>query len=315
VTIFFASDIHGSELCWRKFVNAAGFYGADLLLLGGDFTGKLVIPVVTQPGGGYRARFMGKVHELEVTDLASFESRVSDMGFYPTRVSPDELADLEARPEAVTSLFESLMKERLVRWIEWARHRLAGTPVTILTAPANDDPFSIDQVIADQGGETFRNVEGAVVEICPGHEMISSGWTNPTPWETPREFPEEEIAAHIDVMASKLADPATAIFNLHPPPFASQLDTAPQLDSNLRVVTSGGAAVMVPVGSTAVREAIERYQPLLSLHGHIHESAGRVLIGRTTAINPGSEYGEGILRGALVTIGRGRIQRYQATTG
>jgi Icc-related predicted phosphoesterase len=76
-----------------------------------------------------------------------------------------------------------------------------------------------------------------------------------------------------------------------------------------------GGEVTGPVGSTAVRAAIEEHQPLLSLHGHIHESGGAVRIGRTLAINAGSEYGEGVLRGVLVTVGGGKVLRYQATTG
>ena len=37
-TIFFSSDVHGSEKCWMKFVNAAKFYGAQALVMGGDIT-------------------------------------------------------------------------------------------------------------------------------------------------------------------------------------------------------------------------------------------------------------------------------------
>ncbi len=315
VTLFFASDLHGSDVCWRKFVSAAKFYGADTLILGGDFTGKLVIPIVDQGGGRSHAHFLGKDHVLDDDRLPEFEKRVSDAGFYPVEMGPDRFGELESDADGITAIFQELMTARLIEWITLARERLAGTEVRVLTAPANDDPYFIDDVIESYGGDLFLNVENEVVEIAPGHEMISSGYTNRTPWDTPREFDEIEIKAHIDQMVKRLSDVESAVFNLHPPPFGTKLDPAPKLTRDLEVVTSTGATVMEHVGSTAVLAAIKEHQPLVSLHGHIHESAGHVRIGRTTAINPGSEYGEGILKGALVRIGNGRIQSYQATSG
>jgi Icc-related predicted phosphoesterase len=314
VTVFFATDIHGSEVCWRKFVAAAEFYQADLLILGGDFTGKLVIPIVGDDGR-YRARFMGKDHQLAEGDLPAFMRRVADAGFYATPMEPDRSAELEADPDQVDRLFQDEMTRRLVDWIEYARSKLTGSGIRILTAPANDDPYFIDEVIDTHGGDLFVNVENEVVEIVPGHEMISTGYTNRTPWKTPREYDEDLILEHIDDMAVRLSIPEAAIFNLHPPPHGTKLDLAPKLNERLEVVTSAGATVMEHVGSKAVHDAIGRHQPLLSLHGHIHESAGRDRLGRTTAINPGSEYGEGVLKGALIRIGGGRIHSYQATSG
>lgn len=313
-TLFFATDIHGSEVCWRKFVAAARFYHADLLILGGDFTGKLVIPIVPR-GKGFRARFMGKDHELGEGDLPAFERRVADAGFYATHVDPDRFAELQADQAKVDDLFQRLMTERLLNWITFARSKLTGSGVRILTAPANDDPYFVDDVIAESGGELLVNVENEVVELAPGHEMISTGYTNRTPWNTPREFDEDVIGEHIDQMAERLSSLQGAVFNLHPPPLGTKLDLAPKLNQNLEVVTSSGATVMEHVGSKAVYNAIERHQPLLSFHGHIHESAGSDRIGRSTAINPGSEYGEAVLKGALIRIGGGRIHSYQATSG
>jgi Icc-related predicted phosphoesterase len=315
MTLFFATDLHGSEICWRKFVASAGFYGADVLVLGGDFTGKLVIPIVRTGPHRFRARFLGKDHDLEEADLPAFERRVADSGFYPVQVDPDRMVDLERDRGLVDVLFEELMTARLISWIEAAKAKLDGTGVRILTAPANDDPFFIDEVIAERGGDTFVNVENEVIEVAPGHEMISTGYTNRTPWNTPREYDEDVIAYHIDQMVGRVDRVETAIFNIHPPPKGTKLDPAPRLNERLEVVTSTGAAVMDHVGSQAVLDALERHQPLLSLHGHIHESAGQDQIGRTVAINPGSEYGEGVLKGALVRVGGGRIHSYQATSG
>lgn len=314
-TLFFATDLHGSEVCWRKFVAAADFYGADVLILGGDFTGKLVIPVVSQGGDRHTASFMGKDYDLAEDELAGFFRRVADSGFYPVEMEPDRFAEVRSSADLIDDLFEELMVERLVSWIEYANERLSESDVRIYTAPANDDPYYIDDVIAEHGGDRFLNVEDKVVTIAPGHEMISTGYTNRTPWQTPREFDEDTIEAHIDQMVERVENVETAIFNLHPPPYGTALDPAPRLDDDLRVVTSSGATVMDHVGSKAVLSIIERHQPLLSLHGHIHESAGRVQIGRTTAINPGSEYGEGVLKGAVVRVGGGQIHSFQATSG
>lgn len=314
VTLFFASDLHGSEVCWRKFVAAVDFYGADVLILGGDFTGKLVIPIVGVDNQ-FTARFLGKKHNLSELDLPAFTRRVSDSGFYPVQVDQDRFEELEANPAEVDKLFQALMTDRLVEWIGLARHKLAKSGVRIYTAPANDDPFFVDDVISEHGGDVLVNVEDEVIEVAPGHEMISTGYTNRTPWDTPREFDEPEIESHIDQMVERVQNVETAIFNLHPPPYGTKLDVAPKLTPDLEVVTSAGATVMENVGSTAVLDILKRHQPLLSLHGHIHEAAGQEKIGRTIAINPGSEYGEGILKGALVRVGGGRIHSYQATSG
>ena len=168
-------------------------------------------------------------------------------------------------------------------------------------------------MIAENGGEVFVNVEGEVVEIAPGHELMSTGCTNETPWHTPREYPEEVIAAHIKEMAAGLAKrpgPCSTSMSRR----TTRSSTWPPCSARTSRSTSVGGEVS-PVGSTAVRQAIEEHQPLLCLHGHIHESPGSVRIGRTLAINPGSEYGEGVLRGVLITVGGGKILRRQATTG
>lgn len=315
VTLFFATDLHGSEICFRKFVNAAAFYSADLLVLGGDLTGKLVVPVVHGGDGRWRARLHGRVEELHPDALDEFEARVRNQGHYPKRMSEEEVAHYADDPQALDGLFTEQMHATLVRWIEHARHKLAGSGVTIVTTPGNDDPFSIDEVIREHGGDVFRLLEGEIVEVAPGHEMINTGYTNATPWNTHREYPEGDIARHLADMATRLDRPEHAIFNIHVPPYDSKLDTAPLLSDDLAVRTSMGAQMTGPVGSTAVRQALEEHQPLLSLHGHIHESGGTARIGRTMAVNAGSEYGEGVLRGVLVTVGGGKVHRHQPTTG
>jgi Icc-related predicted phosphoesterase len=311
-TIFFATDLHGSEVCFRKFVAAARFYGAQLLVLGGDVTGKLVVPIVRRPDG----RWWSEERLLEGGGaVEQLERRAAATGQYTARMTAEEYEHYRRHPRAVERLFEQLMRERLTRWLRYADERLAGSEVRVLTAPGNDDPWMVDEVIREHGGERVLLAEGEIVEVAPGHELLSTGWTNVTPWNTPREYPEEEIRARLEALADGLEHPDSAIFNVHVPPYNSRLDTAPLLSQDLKARTSMGTQLTAPVGSTAVRAVLEQRQPLLSLHGHIHESGGQVRIGRTLVINAGSEYGEGVLRGVLVTVGGGRILRHQATTG
>jgi Icc-related predicted phosphoesterase len=314
-TVFFASDLHGSEVCFKKFVAAAKFYGADILLLGGDISAKIVVPVVSTGPNRYTAQFHGYEERLDDATVEDFEQRAANSGLYTERMEPDEYQHYVDRPDRVDELFERVMRRTVQRWLEYAKTRLDGSPVIIYSVPGNDDPLAVDDVLLAHGDGRLRFVEGDVIELAPGMEMLSTGYTNVTPWDTPREYSEDQIRERLKGMTGRLEHPETAIFNIHAPPYNSRLDTAPLLGQDLKVKTAAGAQMTAPVGSVAVREAIENVQPLLTLHGHIHESGGSVTIGRTTAINVGSEYGEGILRGVLLTIGDGKLLRYQAVSG
>jgi uncharacterized protein len=158
--------------------------------------------------------------------------------------------------------------------------------------------------------------EDAIIDIGEGFEMLSCGFANPTPWRSPREVPEDELQRHLEALASRLQRPAEAAFNLHVPPVRSTIDVAPLVDAELKPVIQGGPVLMGAAGSGAVRTLIERYQPLISLHGHNHESRGITKIGKTVCVNPGSAYGEGVLRGALFELDRRKgLKRYQLTSG
>jgi uncharacterized protein len=314
-TIFFASDLHGSLVCFKKFVSAAKFYGADTLLLGGDISAKIVVPIVTTGPGRYAAQFHGREEKLDDRSISGFEQRAANSGLYTERMEPDEYQHYADHPDQVEELFGRVMRRTVQQWVEYAKAKLDGSDVIIYNAPGNDDPAEVDEVLLSHGDGRVRFTEGQITELAPGMEMLSTGYTNITPWDTHREYSEDEIRVHLARMTGALEHPDRAIFNIHVPPHNSRLDTAPLLGQDLKVKTSAGAQVTAPVGSVAVREAIEAGQPLLSLHGHIHESGGSVKIGRTTAINVGSEYGEGVLRGVLLTIGDGKLLRYQAVTG
>ncbi|MGH7751298.1 MAG: metallophosphoesterase family protein [Gemmatimonadales bacterium] len=309
--IFFATDIHGSEVCWRKFLNAGAFYDASVLILGGDMTGKALVPLV-QDGGRTEAEMAGDRYVLETEDaVREMEARIAARGFYSVRVTPRQVTDLQADPQKLDALFTERMGATLERWIAMADEKLRGRNVRCVVCPGNDDRFDVDDRI--RRAERIELAEGRVVQV-DGVEMISTGWSNPTPWETHRECSEEDLGARIDQMAGLLHDPARAIFNLHCPPYGSKLDEAPALDADLRPMY-GGQAVR-PVGSTAVLDAIMRYQPMLSLHGHIHESRGVARLGRTLALNPGSSYESGVLHGALLEVDADRgVRSYMLVTG
>ncbi len=314
-TLFFATDIHGSERCFIKFINAAKFYQANVLILGGDITGKAMVPIVRQSGGAsYRATLLGQTVSLESEEaIAAFERRVRQAGAYPFRTTTEEVAAMEADRSLVDRLFTRLMVESVEGWCEIAEERLRGTGVRCFIQAGNDDEREIVEVLKQCS--YVEMPEGRVVVIDDEHEMVSSGFANTTPWHAPRDIPDEELGSFIEAMAGQLRAPERAVFNIHVPPYATGLDIAPLLDDNLKPIVIGGEVAMGPVGSKAVHDAIEKYQPLISLHGHVHESRGVARIGRTTCINPGSEYGDGQLRAALVNLKGAKLLSYQLITG
>ena len=312
--IFFATDIHGSDRCFRKFLNAGKFYGVDAVVLGGDITGKMIVPVVEEADGHYYANLFGRKRVVDADGLPGLNKFIADAGFYPHPMTVEEINVLKQDPAGVSDLFTKLISETMSRWIELAEERLAGTNIACLIAPGNDDPLFIDGVLGSS--PHVINPDSRLVELPGGFPMISVGYSNRTPWDSPRELDEEDLAALIDAEAAKLGDPGKAIFNLHVPPKDTPIDQAVALDKEFRPVMRGGSPYITGVGSSAVRDAIARFQPMLSLHGHIHESRGEARIGRSLALNPGSEYSEGVLRGVIVTLSEKKgVRGYQLVSG
>jgi len=309
--LFFATDIHGSERCFRKFLNAAAFYGAGYLVLGGDITGKTVVPI-ERCSDGYRAIVDGREHTgLDEEGRAAVERLLRDRGQYPLVGSHDLLEQLE-NDEEREQLFVTVVKESIVRWVELAEQRLVGTNVRCFITPGNDDYFQIDEIL--QGSSKVEFVEGKLVSL-EDHQMVTTGYSNPTPWHTPREMNEDALGSYIRSMYAEVSDTSSMIMVLHPPPYGTRLDQAPAINEEFRLEVRGGEVQMRAVGSRAVRELIEEAQPLLALHGHVHESAAEQLLGRTLCVNPGSEYTTGILRGALIGLGRDRVESHQVVAG
>jgi len=310
--IFFSSDIHGSEKCFRKFLNAAKFYDAQVLIMGGDITGKAMVPLVSRPNNMYEFTYLGASQVIGASELDEIEKRIRFNGFYPYRCDQDELERIASDKDYFEALFERLMAQTLEDWLALAQERLSGTNVRCYIMAGNDDGFFVDEVLARS--RSVCNPDDVVVDVGD-FQMVSTSYVPFTPWHSPRECSEEELQARIEHLLDQVNPQREIIFNLHCPPYRSKLDTAPELRSDLSVVMEGGQPRLIPVGSHAVRTLIERVQPLLALHGHIHESRGMVHIGRTTCVNPGSTYGDGSLDGALVTLTHRGVQACQLIRG
>jgi len=312
--VFFITDVHGSTRCFKKFLNAAKFYKASILVLGGDLTGKILIPIVEQGNGTSKCRFEGNELLLkskkEVDDVVA---RATDAGLYTRMMNKKEFDEMSADPKSVTTAFNKAMVDRVSEWVRLAEERLGSTDVKCYISPGNDDLFDVDPVLSSSS--YVINPEEKVVSIDGEHEMITLGYTNHTPWNSPREVGEDELGNKIERMAAGIRNMKTAIFNIHVPPIDTPIDKAPMVDKDLKVVVKSGQVQMTSAGSSACRAAVERHQPMLGIHGHIHESHGFVMIGRTLCANPGSDYGEGVLRGFLTEIDGDQINSHMLTTG
>jgi Icc-related predicted phosphoesterase len=304
--LYFVSDLHGSSMCFRKFVNATGVYKPTVLVLGGDVAGKAIQSIVKGPNGRWHCTFVGKRYELtEGSELAELERLIADHGYYPYRAEPGELEAMEA-DGTLDDLFYRLMRDRLAEWLDIADTRLRPQGVPLYLMLGNDDPPELAEML--DRAPWGVHAEGKVVQLDDEHEMISWGYANTTPWHTYREQDEQQLAAAYAAMADQLERPERAVFNLHPPPYATQLDDAPALDDDLRVQAVLGQVQYQAVGSTAVRDIEAERQPLVGLHGHIHESSGIRRLGkrRGVILNPGSDYSTGALNGALVSLQKDR---------
>jgi uncharacterized protein len=310
--IFFATDIHGSDVCFRKFINAGKFYEAQVLIMGGDLTGKMLIPI-TPNGSGWIADYGGREQHLDTADeVGEFERLVADTGAYTYRCDEAELERYREQRE-VERLISQMAIERVHQWIELADERLAGTDIQCLMAPGNDDMAGVEEAI--EASASVVNPDGRKLELRGGHEFVATGFSNITPWHTERELAEDDLERLMIDLFEQCQDLSTTVASLHVPPYDTGIDSAPRLSSDLRVQTRGGEPDMMPVGSIAVRSVVERYQPLLALHGHIHESHGKLKLGRTLCLNPGSEYTEGVLKGALIRLTRTEVKGVQFIKG
>jgi Icc-related predicted phosphoesterase len=310
--ILFATDMHGSEGSWRKFLNASVMLKANVAICGGDLTGKMIVPIIKRADGKYNYYLMKKIHTIDSTELEKAIKDIRGIGYYPHQTSESEYEEMRQNPAKVDEVFHDVMSTTLRNWFDIIRQKVP-TETQVIVCPGNDDRTLVDDVIEEH--KDVINAEGKVINIDETHEMVSTGWVNPSPWKTAREEEDDKLEARLEKYVSQVKDKSSAIFNFHAPPFQSKLDEAPLLDKDFNPVIQSGSVVMVPVGSRAVRKMIEKYQPLLGLHGHIHEASGSFKIGRTYCVNPGSEYAEGIIRAFFIELKGNKILRLQRIEG
>ena len=314
--LFFATDFHGSDLCFRKFLNAPRYYQTSTLILGGDLTGKFVTPITKQNEGSYELEYLRKkTVATNEEEVASYEKKLANMGAYYFRTTQGEVEQLRADPRKVKERFDGLMAERLSSWVKMADEVAKASGLRIYMTGGNDDEYFVESIL--KSGSSVVNANDQVVEI-DGHEMISCAYSNITPFKCPRDISEDELMNRIEEMAAKLRNPQNSLFNLHVPPIDSGLDLCARVDTSTdppKLLIQNGNILHYSAGSTSVRSAVEKYQPLLGLHGHIHESSGAKEIGRTVCLNPGSEYGEGVLRGFIISLTDKKVASYQFVSG
>jgi Icc-related predicted phosphoesterase len=304
VRLFFATDLHGSTLTFRKFLSAPRFYGAQVLVLGGDLTGKRVVPVVQTEGA-------------TATEQSTVE-KLEREGSYIWSAARDSIEEFRADPAAERRVLDQLAIARVREWLERAERVLAETGTPCFVVGGNDDSEAVVDVLRSHRGAFVRFCEERVLELPGGYRIGGFGWSNPTPWRTPREASEDDLGARLAPLFDALEDCEKSILNIHVPPYGL-LDTCPALDTSVdppRPLVKGGQLLSASVGSTAVRERLLDAQPLLALCGHVHEARGALRLGDTLVMNPGSEYSDGVLRGAFIRVANARRPvTYQMTSG
>lgn len=315
--IFLAVDIHGSELTFRKFLGTTKLYGVDALMMGGDLTAKTITPIVQQKDGTFATRLAGQLRDhLTEAELRPIERAIADSGPYPVRLTQEEYDAFRADPKKVEDLFTKLMIDEIHRWTDMAEKHLAPLGIPLYWIGGNDDKAeALEHAVSTPH---VRYVDEQVVRFDDDHELVGFGWTNPSPWKTPRELEEDQIAKRLESLMNKVQDPAHAIYLMHAPPYETGLDIAPKLDATTdppRPVTQGGQEILIPVGSTSIKDAILETQPVVGLHGHIHETKNAAKVKGTLCVDPGSEYSTGVLRGVIVNLERDRVLSYQFTSG
>lgn len=310
--LYVCSDIHASERTWRKFLNAmkANVYKADAAVIAGDLTGKALVAVVQGNHGGevWTASVLGQSRVARnEQELADLERSIADLGYYAVRVTDEERRAMEGDKELVMRHFREKIVSRLREWLALASERLEGSGIPVYLMPGNDDEFDIDPILAES---TYcQNVNERVIELTPWHQLVSMGWSSPTPWHTPRELPEEEFLDRLSGLLKGVRDPRKTVMMTHVPPYDSGLDTAPLLSPDLRPTVTAGDLIRGPVGSTGVRAAVEQFRPVLGVHGHIHESGGERKIKDTLCVNAGSESSMGVLRGFLIDLSENGVEK------
>ena len=206
---------------WKKFISGGKFYEVETLILGGDMTGKAIIPIIAQGNDKYKVILLEQESILEDQEAVNeMSATIQNRGYYPYVTDPDEVNEISTTPGRSDELFLKQVTGTLERWMAYADDKLAGTGISCYVCPGNDDIFEVDDVIASS--KTVQHTEGKVIHLNDNHEMVSSGWSNPTPWDTHREEPDEALESRLEAVISQASNPSTAIFNFHPHPYGAR---------------------------------------------------------------------------------------------
>jgi Icc-related predicted phosphoesterase len=302
--IFYSVDVHGAETVWRK-----------CLMLCGDLAGKALVPLIDYGKGYYKSGYFGREVKLRTEEeMQDWEQKLANGGVYSCRINEKELKDLQKHPEKVDAIMKQEVVKRMNKWLDLLCEKIDTSKVLSIVMPGNDDPIELDQAILGHADRGIIYPTDKVVDLG-GHELISLEYVTPTPWDTPRETDEDGMRQRLEEKVSWVKNVPNSIWNIHCPPKDTDIDLAPELNKDLKVKSGAEGVKMIHVGSQAVREVIEEHQPLMGLHGHIHESSGFSYIGKTLCVNPGSEYGEGLLRGFIIELTPTEIVKYWKVQG
>ncbi len=313
--IFFSVDVHGAETVWRKWITAISIYECDCLMLCGDLAGKALVPIIDFGKGYSKSGYFGQEVKLKSEEeIVEWERKLANGGVYSCRIDKRELEQMKKDPDLVDATMKREVVKRMRSWLELLCEKIDTSKVKSIVMPGNDDPQELDVVIKEFADRGIIYPNDKIVDL-EGHELISHEYVTPTPWDTPREVDEKGMEEMLEEKIGWLKDVRSSIWNIHCPPKDTDIDTAPKLTADLKVISGVGGVEMVHVGSQAVRDMIAKYQPMLGLHGHIHESSGFTFIGETLCINPGSEYGEGMLRGFVVELSPEKVEKYWKVQG
>ncbi|MGC2289143.1 MAG: metallophosphoesterase [Thermoplasmata archaeon] len=314
------ADLHGSEVVLNKTLNSAKFYGVKDLVVAGDITGKVLVPILERPDGTLACDLHGVDREFYRKELPDIQKQIRNAGFYFTMVSPAEYDELAADKSKQRAVFLREMLADLRRFYAKADEKLRPLGTRLYLLAGNDDYPEVAEFIRTTPSEVVVAYDEQVVDFRDGYRIAGYGYSNPTPWRTPREIPDDQLLEGLRRVV-RSADPKRTLLVAHAPPHETIIDKAPQLTADLRPVMRAGQVVMASVGSPAVRTVLEEFRPIVGLHGHIHESSGRDFVGasgsrdRIPVFNPGSEYNAGVLRGVLITLENGSVRDYVFTKG
>lgn len=308
--LLLVSDLHGSEVAYRKLSNAIKYYRVDAVILAGDLTGKALVPVINIDDS-YEIPLLGG-KRLKRSEVEAKIKELRGSGYHVKVVSREEYEQLSNDRDYLSKVFNDVLVKDTIEYLSLIDERYRQQGVKMYLIPGNDDPAEVVNKINDAAWDNIVPFDEGIVELND-HLLVGFGYSNITPWNTHRELSEEEMYARLSKLMSRLngGEYSRTILVVHAPPHGTLIDQAPMLTSDFKIVRRGGEAVLTHVGSVGVRRIIEEYRPLMGLHGHIHESGGvdyiKVDGAKVPVFNAGSEYQYGVLRGIVISIDGNKV--------